>query len=147
MRGARGSYALAHERRGGPVTDEDDGATANEVIEAELARCRVIAEEDWDALDRILADDYTYTHSGGTTETKAEWMAGIRDRPRTITRENLAVRVFGDVALLHGRLLMVVTPHDSPQLDVDLDVLQVWHKRDGAWRLVAHHGVKNAPPA
>jgi ketosteroid isomerase-like protein len=129
------------------MASDADSATEAAVIEAEEERCQVIADEDWDALDRILGADYTYTHSNGKLENKADWMAGIRNRPRKIVRENLVVRSFDDIALLSGRLLMTVTPHDAPQLEVDLDVLQVWQWRDGAWRLIAHHGVRNQPPA
>jgi ketosteroid isomerase-like protein len=125
------------------MASETDSLTTKEIIEAEEERCRVIAANDWAALDKILGDDFTYTHSVGFTEDKASWMASIADRPRVITRENLVVRPLGDVALLQGRLLMTVTPPDGEKLELDLDVLQVWTKRNGAWQLIANHGVKN----
>jgi hypothetical protein len=33
-------------------------------------------------LDALLADDLSYTHSGGTTDTKSSFLALIRERGR-----------------------------------------------------------------
>lgn len=118
-----------------------------EVLRAEEARCAAVAAEDWDALAEIAGDDFTYTHSSGKTETKAEWIAGIQKDRRDIEHDRLKVRVLtDDVALLTGGS----TNHydrpftgDSPY-GVVLDILQVWVKRDGKWMIVTQHGVKDA---
>src|ERR1700761_2092388 len=60
------------------MTDDVTG----EVLAAEERRCAAIAAQDWAALDAILADEFTYTHSTGTTEDKSTWTAGIRERRR-----------------------------------------------------------------
>ena len=131
------------------MTNESDEAIAAEVLKAEEERCRAVEETDWDALAKVLGDDFVYTHSTGKNETKDEWMTGIRSRRRAIVRSNLKVRPFGDIALLSGTSVnRYAEPFDGDSFFGSvLDVLQVWVKRDGAWRLVANHGVKNGEPA
>jgi len=117
-----------------------------EVLAAEERRCAAIAAEDWAALDKIVADDFLYTHSAGTTEDKESWIAGIKTRRRAVEREGLSVRSFGDVALLSGSsVYRYAEPFrgDSHHGAV-LDVLQVWVRRSDGWQIVAQHGVKIA---
>jgi ketosteroid isomerase-like protein len=119
---------------------------AREVLAAEERRCAAIAAEDWDALEEVVADDFFYTHSAGTTEDKASWIAGIKSRRRAVEHEGLSVRSFGDVALLSGTsVYRYAEPFkgDSHYGSI-LDVLQVWVRRPGGWQIVAQHGAKIA---
>ena len=59
---------------------------------------------DLATLDRLLDDALTYTHSSGAIDTKASYMAGIRNKVweyKNITRENerLVVRASTAVPL------------------------------------------------
>jgi hypothetical protein len=117
-----------------------------EVLAAEERRCAAIAAEDWAALDDVVADDFRYTHSVGFSEDKAAWTAGIKKRRRAVEHEGLAVRSFGDVALLTGSsVYRYAEPFrgDSHYGSV-LDVLQVWVRRPAGWQIVEQHGVKIA---
>jgi predicted dithiol-disulfide oxidoreductase (DUF899 family)/ketosteroid isomerase-like protein len=122
----------------------DDVTT--EVLAAEERRCAAIAAEDWAALGEIVADDFRYTHSNGRTEDKPSWIAGIRTRRRAVEHEHLAVRSFGDVALLSGNsVYRYAEPfRGDSHYGALLDVLQVWVRRPDGWRIVAQHGVKIA---
>lgn len=117
-----------------------------EVLAAEERRCAAIAAEDWDALDKIVADDFLYTHSVGTTEDKQSWIAGIKRRRRAVEHEGLSVRSFGDVALLSGSsVYRYAEPFRGDSFyGAILDVLQVWVRRSEGWQIVAQHGVKIA---
>jgi len=117
-----------------------------EVLAAEERRCAAIAAEDWDALDRIVADDFVYTHSVGTSEDKASWITGIKGRRRAIEHDGLSVRSFGDVALLSGSsVYRYAEPfRGDSHYGAILDVLQVWVRRPEGWQIVAQHGVKIA---
>ncbi|HEX4831363.1 MAG TPA: nuclear transport factor 2 family protein [Trebonia sp.] len=117
-----------------------------EVLAAEERRCAAIAAEDWAALGAIVGDDFTYTHSTGKTQGKADWIAGLRKRRRAVEHGPLAVRGYGDVALVSGSsVYRYAEPFrgDSPHGSA-LDVLQVWVRRPGGWQIVAQHGVKAA---
>jgi ketosteroid isomerase-like protein len=117
-----------------------------EVLAAEERRCAAIAAEDWDALDEIVADDFVYTHSVGTTEDKESWIAGIKTRRRAVEHDDLSVRSFGDVALLSGSsVYRYAEPfRGDSHYGAILDVLQVWVRRPAGWQMVAQHGVKIA---
>ena len=117
-----------------------------EVLAAEERRCAAIAAEDWDALDEIVADDFVYTHSVGTSEDKTSWITGIKARRRAVEHERLSVRSFGDVALLSGSsVYRYAEPfRGDSHYGAILDVLQVWVRRPEGWQIVAQHGVKIA---
>ena len=55
------------------------GDVTKEVLAAEERRCAAIAAQDWEALDAIVAEEFSYTHSVGKTEDKAAWIAGIKN--------------------------------------------------------------------
>jgi hypothetical protein len=118
------------------------------VLAAEEARCRAIAEEDWDALSAIVGDDFDYTHSNATHQGKEAWIAGLRERRREVIRDDLAVRVLGDIALVSGgTVYRYAEPFiGDSHFGVHLDVLQVFARRDGRWQVIAHHGVKTEQP-
>ncbi len=59
------------------------------------------------ALERLLDDALTYTHSSGVVDTKASYIAGVRDKVweyKTITRENERVVIRGGCGLVFCRL-------------------------------------------
>jgi Domain of unknown function (DUF4440) len=122
----------------------DEGADVAAVLAAEEARCRAIAEEDWDALSEIVGDDFDYTHSNATHQDKEAWIEGIKVRRREVIRDDLSVRLIGDVALVSGgTVYRYAEPFNGDShFGVHLDVLQVFARRDGRWQVIAHHGVK-----
>ena len=126
-------------------TDLSDNVT-REVLAAEERRCAAIAAEDWDALREVVADDFRYTHSVGTTEDRESWIAGIKSRRRSVEHEKLTVRSFGDVAFLSGSsVYRYAEPFQGDShYGATLDVLQVWVRRSEGWQIVAQHGVKIA---
>jgi ketosteroid isomerase-like protein len=117
-----------------------------QVLAAEERRCAAIAAEDWDALREMVADDFCYTHSIGTTKDRETWIAGIKTRRRSVEHEGLSVRSFGDVALLSGTsVYRYAEPFRADShYGAILDVLQVWVRRREGWQIVAQHGVKIA---
>jgi ketosteroid isomerase-like protein len=122
------------------------GDVTGEVLAAEERRCAAIAAQDWAALAAIVGDDFTYTHSTGTTQDKAAWIAGIAKRRRAVEHDDLVVRAYGDVALLSGAsVYRYAEPfRGDSHYGSALIVLQVWVRRPGGWQIVAQHGVKAA---
>ncbi len=100
----------------------------------EQERCRAISECDWPALSALLRDDYSHTHSTGVVQDKATYVAFIQGKPRSTTRGELGVRVYGDSAIMQGRQFNQ-PDGDGPQ--VESEVIQVWLRDDQAWRLAA----------
>ncbi len=99
---------------------------------------------DLAALDRILSDDLTYTHSSGETQSKAEFVADVRSgrlRYHSIEFENAKARLYGNTVVItsHVRIKVTAAGHD---LNVHAAFLHVWVKKNGQWQLVAHQATK-----
>ena len=69
----------------------------DEIISLEKRRIEAMINQDANALDRILDDDLSYTHSSGQIETKAEFIANATSgvtRYRALSQEDVKVRRF-----------------------------------------------------
>lgn len=68
-------------------------------------------KQDKALLEKYLADDLVYTHGGGQTETKAQYMANVMKGPshyKAMESSDTRVRIYGKTAVLWG--LVDVTP-------------------------------------
>jgi hypothetical protein len=107
-------------------------AAAEEVRRAEHERCRAISEQDWPALERVLADDLTHTHMQGRVDDKPALLENLRRRPRTVRRGELTVRVYGEVAVMNGRQYL-----DMGDGETENEAIQVWQRSEDGWCQVA----------
>jgi hypothetical protein len=92
-------------------------------------------------LDRLFDDELTYTHSSGVIDTKATYMAGVRDKVweyKNITRENERVIIRGSCALVFCRLRIDLAVRGTPK-KVDSNALAVWVLDGPRSRLLAVH--------
>jgi ketosteroid isomerase-like protein len=96
------------------------------------------------ALDRLLADDLTYTHTDGDTQTKRQFIDSIRKgdiRYDSIRFEDSNIRVYGNTAVILSHLRIKLT---SGSKDVYLHpcFLNVWVRMSGRWQMVAHQATR-----
>jgi ketosteroid isomerase-like protein len=92
-------------------------------------------------LDRLVADDLTYTHSNGMVDTKASYLGALRDgvfRYTSVDLEDLQARSVGEAAVVTGRA-RVTTELKGGELVTSLRYTAVWAPIDGAWQFVAWH--------
>ena len=118
-----------------------DVLSESQVRELEEQRYRAMLSADLATLDRLLDDALTYTHSSGVIDTKASYMAGVRDKVweyKNIARENERVIVRGDCALVFCRLRIDVSVRGTPK-KVDSNALAVWIQDGHQCRLLAVH--------
>ena len=113
---------------------------ASETLTAELERlererCRAISEHDWVALEGLLVDSYTHTHSTGVVQDKLTYMSHVKERPRAMTRGVLQIRPFGTTAIMTGR--QTNTPEAVGSGPVESIVMQVWVQDGSVWKLAA----------
>lgn len=118
----------------------------DELEALEAARCEAIASGDIEALDAMLAEDYVHVYGGGLSSGKAEWMAHITDVPRAPERAELKVRVYGDAAVLTGKMINRIRPREGAgpaeqigdripvKEDVRAFATQVAVRTDGEWK-------------
>jgi ketosteroid isomerase-like protein len=99
---------------------------------------------DGAALDSLLHQDLTYSHSNGRTQTKADVISSVTGGKSSVTGIDfgeLAVRVYGTTALVKG----IVDVHSSKggvAATAHLDILHVWIKNAGGWQLVARQATQ-----
>lgn len=110
-----------------------------EEIEAvEQERWQAMLAADTEALDRLLADELTYTHSNGLVDTKASLLDAIavkRFDYRSADRRDVSIAVVGDVAVITGRVAMLVVAGDR-EVHLDSRFSSVWARADDRWRFV-----------
>ena len=110
-------------------------AVEQEIIKLEQTVTNAQFKKDRAALERLLADDYLYTHSNGSVLNKAQEIAESMSSDVQWTDSKFAdlkVRVFGDVAVLTGRQTIQGTAKGyvpGPRRITDIFV-----KRSGHWQ-------------
>jgi ketosteroid isomerase-like protein len=105
---------------------------------------KACVQADIAKLEQILSDDLTYTHSSGQTQTKAEFIATVREgktRYRSIEFLQSNVRIYGNSALSNSEVRVNLTV-DGKDVSVHPRFLHVWVKENGRWQLTAHQGTK-----
>ena len=96
---------------------------------------------DATTLERLWGEELTFITLSGAVASKAERLAGLKTRPANIpvsTNENVAVNVYGDVAVavILSRWTGVT---DGKPTSSRYRATHVWAKRGGDWKLVAAH--------
>jgi ketosteroid isomerase-like protein len=98
-------------------------------------------------IDRILADDFSYTNADGRIMTKTQHLEDIKSQAykvESINLENLKVRVFGDAAVVTvGQ--MEKSQWKGKDSSGQYLFTDIYAKRNGKWQIVAGHGCKIAP--
>lgn len=111
---------------------------------AEANRLQALLARDFTALDRLLGDDLTYTHSNARLDGKTAYMEPFvsgRTRYTRLEPSEVSTRVYGDAAVLTGRMLSVALVNGT-ESRTDLRFTSVWVHRDGRWQMVAWHSVR-----
>jgi len=112
-----------------------------EYIEKELAS--TWTSRDCPGWGALLADDWSVTHIDGNVITKAQALDLCRTGPPvTSTVDQLAVRIYGDTAIVTGRTKATATGA-TPET-VILRFTDVFVQRDGRWMVVASHATRLA---
>lgn len=94
-------------------------------------------KKDRATLERLWADDYSYTHSNGSVMNKAQDIADTMSGGMTWTAaklDDLHVKLYGEVGIVTGRLTMQGSAKRyaaGPRRFTDIFV-----KRNGRWQLV-----------
>jgi len=124
-----------------------DPKTVVEQVIRKLDNERIQAQihADAAALERIYADDFIGVGPSGTVRTKPQVISDFTSgdlKFRSITTDDVRVRVYGDAAVETGRSTMEGqdkgkgVPHDTR-------FTRVWVRQQGRWRLVANHYSSN----
>ena len=115
--------------------------THSPVADLELRRWQALVAGDLDELDRLFADDMTYTHSNGMVDSKQTYLGALRDgvfRYVDIDVQEPSSRDFGATVVVTGTAV-ATSESAGGQLVSPLRYTGVWSEQDGEWRFVAWH--------
>ena len=122
-----------------PEAGPDAAKAEKEVLRADSERFQAMVRKDLDALGSMLSDDLTYGTSDGRLLSKGDFLSALKSRKleyRSIEPKNVAARVQGATAVVHGRAEMAVGPEASG-LKVAVRYLAVYFFKDGRWVMSA----------
>jgi hypothetical protein len=120
------------------MTKDDDVAA---VAAADARRYQAMLDGDAAPLEVLLHDKFYYTHFSGWSEGKASYIDRIRAGKviyRNVRTENVVTDLYGDTAVLHGRMWMEVFVIDEQRtVPIDNQFTAVWIREQEGWRIVA----------
>ncbi len=120
-----------------------------DVAAAQDRRIAATIGADVPALAAMMTDDLTYTHSGGVTETKAEFLDALRTGKyvyREILTRDRKIRVHGDTAVVSGPCHVVIEP-GGKRTELDLYFTELYVKEGGQWRMALWQATRLPAPA
>jgi hypothetical protein len=123
------------------VAQTQTASAEQELIKLEKGWNDSWVKRDWAFLDRILADDYTGTHSDGSVFTKAQEIADMKSNESavaSIMSDDFKVRIYGDVAVVTFHF---TTKEQTKGKDTSgqYRTTDTWVKHEGRWKCVAGH--------
>jgi ketosteroid isomerase-like protein len=120
------------------------GGPDDEVLAAMHAWRQATLAKDGAALDKLLHEDLTYSHSNGRTQSKGDVLGSVTAGKSSVTGIDFGewtVRVYGATALVKG----IVDVHSSKEgatSTAHLDILHVWLKGPQGWQMVARQATQ-----
>ena len=128
--------------------------TADAALVAELTAQadrwdKAIVRKDRAAIEANMADDFRNIDGGGDVEGKTSFVDGLVSADLVIQPyavEDFDVRVYGDVALLCGRIRMTGSSEGKP-FTSHFRYIDVYARRGGAWKVVSVQVSRIPPPS
>jgi ketosteroid isomerase-like protein len=96
-------------------------------------------------LNQVLADDLTYTHSNGDSDTKSTFINNLKTGARKYHRldhESMEVRLYGNTAILTATAQVETSQRGGNVAPSHLRFIHVWIRQDGRWQMVAHQSLR-----
>ena len=135
------TVALLSVGRQQSVAQGADTAAEQEVRQTIEKYRTALLQKDAATLERIWADDYTFTNGAGETHSKAERLANLKSGATSLDsisqKEEMKVRVHGNVAVATGRVT-IKGQYSGKQTSGQYRSIHVWVKGAAGWQLVAN---------
>ena len=109
---------------------------------------RAMIAKDRDGLDAILHEELIYSHSNAKAESKADLLekTSREGGAQKIEFSNARTRIFGDSGYVRADVDYTNRSEDGLDSINYLNVLHVFVKTDGGWRMVARQAVRRPQP-
>jgi len=120
------------------------GADESAVTESVETLRKGILEADRAKLAQVTSDHISYGHSDGRVESKEQFIKGVLTRKQVVKSlafPDLKVSVVGPSAIVR-HIYLAESELDGKATTTRIGALQVWHKQEGGWRLLARQGFR-----
>jgi ketosteroid isomerase-like protein len=119
-----------------------EGDPVRQLTELQQQLARAWVTGDRVAIERIIAPEWTVTGPDGQVSTRADVLRDVFEtrthRIRSLTVDDVRVRVFGDAAVVTGRTRGRGESGNTPY-DVEIRFTDMFVRREGQWQAVASH--------
>ena len=118
----------------------DEAAVARQMAALEKATTTV----DKAALESLVWPELSYGHSAGRIENKAQFVEALVSKKSIITKiesTKMTTSIVGDLAIVRGHTFLMSESTGKP-VPTELEMLMVWQKRGGEWKLLARQAFK-----
>jgi hypothetical protein len=117
------------------------GKPEQQVLQAEKDRFAAMVKVDEAALNKLLSDDLTYTHTSALMQTKKEFIDSLKGGTIkylsvTPTEADWKVRIVGGVAIVNGAAAVHVIDHGN-DLSFKIRYTNIHTNRAGYWQMMA----------
>ncbi len=114
-----------------------DAGVEHAILDLETKRIAAMVSKDLTTLAAMLADDLSYSHSSGRTDTKASFLDLVRSGHYLgVDFPEREVVSCDDAVIVRGRAQMPVH-QGGADLSYPIRFLDVYVSRNGGWQLVA----------
>ena len=114
-------------------------AVSHELVELSHDLARAVSEHDVDALERMLASEFTLQGAAGQLD-RAEFLEAAAG-PYEIDEfayEQIDPEIYGNTAVLVSRYSQVARL-DGRDLSHRMNVTDIWTRREARWQIVRRH--------
>ena len=121
----------------------DKSADAVKAAEKAWATATVSATEA--TLKQVLAEDLTYTHSTGDTDTRAVFIDNLKTGVRKyhkVDHESMDVRLYGNAAVVTATAQIETSQKGAKPTPAHLRFIHLWIFQNGRWQMVAHQSLR-----
>lgn len=122
-------------------TAEPSSTVKKAVLNAESEWKAAVLKGDRSALDRLLSDDLSYTHSSSKTQTKEQFIQDATSGAtvyKTIDFENTKLRQYRTVVVITQSALIITNQTGTSHLYLT----EVWSRDAGHWQMVSRQATK-----
>ena len=135
------TVALLSVGRQQSVAQDADTAAEQEVRQTIQKYRTALVQKDAATLERIWADDYTFTNGAGEIHSKADRLANLKSGATSLDsiseEEDMKVRIHGNVAVATSRVT-IKGQYSGKQTSGQYRTIHVWVKSATGWQLVAN---------
>ena len=133
-------------KHNGTCCKPDTAKVEQSLIQLEQEWNRALLAKDYNAVDKIMADDWTGVDFRGVTITKAESIEELKageSENQLVELGEMSVKVFGDTAIVIGSDTEKST-YQGKDSSGRYAWIDVFVNRDGRWQAVASQSTKIA---